>query len=117
MDSWASLPTNEHDLGCHEKIIWALLDFSSSQARFACMCHPTRRAFFCARAFNDIQFFFSHACLFVCLLAWLWLLWQISCAFGDGGFEDGLWQAKGGRGEYWLSLYVDEKGSEVLFIR
>lgn len=48
---------------------------------------------FCARTFNDIQFFFSHACLFVCLLAWLWLLRQISCAYGDGGFEDGLWQA------------------------
>lgn len=63
------------------------------------------------------SFSLTLACLFVCLLAWLWLwlLWQISCAFGDSGFEDGLWQAKGE--EYWLSLYVDEKGSEVLFGR
>ena len=93
MDSWASLPTNEHDLGCHEKITWALLDFSSSQAGFACMCHPTRRAFlFCARTFNDIQFF-SHDCfaLFVLL---------VMASLAIPYFMRFWWRVVG---EYWLA--------------
>lgn len=79
----------------------------------ACVIQPAGRFFFVP---GHLMISNSFSLTLACLLAWLWLwlLWQISCAFGDSGFEDGLWQAKG---EYRLSLYVDEKGSEVLFGR